>query len=278
MQRGLRQPARGGRRRRRPCPAAPTVTCPAVHLAVPGADGSRSRPGPDPASPAPSDVGAWSPSSPLRGGKRCPVPADARDAIRRGRPEYRTAPAARWQASLIPAFVPHRPAPNPGSGGTRRYGALYAVRADPLQSRGGPLLHAPAHALPTGGPSGGQCRLPYPTEREGGNMAPCGVVKWFDPERGIGLISQEGAAPDVQAEASACHGGDGLRQGEEVFFDVTLDSAGLRADNIRRRPRRQIQPPTRSGGPGPDRTAQDLCASLASGRWARRPSGLGQKD
>ncbi|MFD9523325.1 cold-shock protein [Streptomyces sp. NPDC059979] len=60
-------------------------------------------------------------------------------------------------------------------------------------------------------------------------------MKWFDPDRGIGLISQEDAGPDVQAEASAIHGEDPrLRQGEEVFFNVTLDSAGLRADNIRR--------------------------------------------
>ncbi|MBP0932374.1 cold-shock protein [Streptomyces goshikiensis] len=66
-------------------------------------------------------------------------------------------------------------------------------------------------------------------------MSPCGVVKWFDLGRGIGLISQEGAGPDLRAEASAIHGRDGrLRQGEEVLFDVTLDSAGLRADNIRR--------------------------------------------
>ncbi|MFE3865255.1 cold-shock protein [Streptomyces goshikiensis] len=58
-------------------------------------------------------------------------------------------------------------------------------------------------------------------------------MKWFDLSRGIGLISQEGAGPDIRAEASAIHGRDGqLRQGEEVLFDVTLDSAGLRADNI----------------------------------------------
>ncbi|MET9695020.1 cold shock domain-containing protein [Streptomyces sp. NPDC006514] len=60
-------------------------------------------------------------------------------------------------------------------------------------------------------------------------------MKWFDPDRGIGLISQEGAGPDVQAVASAIHAEDRrLGQGEEVLFDITLDSAGLRADNIRR--------------------------------------------
>ncbi|MFG2994546.1 cold-shock protein [Streptomyces sp. NPDC048257] len=67
-------------------------------------------------------------------------------------------------------------------------------------------------------------------------MSPCGVVKWFDPDRGIGLISQESAGgPDVQAEASAIQAKDHrLHQGEEVLFDITLDSAGLRADNIHR--------------------------------------------
>ncbi|MEU9028980.1 cold shock domain-containing protein [Streptomyces sp. NPDC048383] len=60
-------------------------------------------------------------------------------------------------------------------------------------------------------------------------------MKWFDCDRGVGLISQQGAGPDVQAEASAVHGSDNrLRQGEKVLFDITLDSAGLRADNIHR--------------------------------------------
>ena len=77
-------------------------------------------------------------------------------------------------------------------------------------------------------------------------MSPCGVVKWFDPDRGIGLISQEGAGPDVRAEASAVHGTDSLRPGEEVLFDLTLDSAGLRADNIHRPVRRETQPLNRS--------------------------------
>ncbi|OEJ35223.1 hypothetical protein BGK67_31445 [Streptomyces subrutilus] len=73
-------------------------------------------------------------------------------------------------------------------------------------------------------------------------MSPFGVVKWFDPDRGTGLISQEGAGPDVQAEASAIQGEDGcLRQGEEVFFNMTLDSWGLRADNIHRSVRREAR-------------------------------------
>ncbi|MEU8844294.1 cold shock domain-containing protein [Streptomyces roseus] len=60
-------------------------------------------------------------------------------------------------------------------------------------------------------------------------------MKWFDCDRGIGLISQQGAGPDVQAELSAVRGSDSrLRQGEKVLFDIILDSAGLRADNIHR--------------------------------------------
>ncbi|MFD3809243.1 cold-shock protein [Streptomyces sp. NPDC058611] len=91
--------------------------------------------------------------------------------------------------------------------------------------------------------SGGQYRLPDPTRAERGSVSPCGVVKWFDPDRGTGLISQEGAGPDIQAEATAIHGRERrLRPGEKVFFDVTLDSAGQRADNIHRQVRSETPP------------------------------------
>ncbi|MCX5071159.1 cold shock domain-containing protein [Streptomyces sp. NBC_00513] len=70
-------------------------------------------------------------------------------------------------------------------------------------------------------------------------------MKWFDPDRGTGLISQQGAGPDVSAETAAIHGKDrSLRQGEEVLFNITLDDAGLRADNIQRTARSQILPST----------------------------------
>ncbi|MFF7505432.1 cold-shock protein [Streptomyces lavendulae] len=66
-------------------------------------------------------------------------------------------------------------------------------------------------------------------------MSPCGVVKWFDPDRGTGLISQDGTGPDIRAEARAIHRkGPCLRPGDRVLFDLTHDSAGLRADNIHR--------------------------------------------
>ncbi|WP_432215503.1 cold-shock protein [Streptomyces subrutilus] len=116
-----------------------------------------------------------------------------------------------------------------------------------LESRWGPLLHALAQALPSSGDRADSVDFRIRSEREGGSMSPCGVVQWFDPDRAIGLISQEGAGPNVQAEASAVHGKECyLRPGEEVFFDVTLDSAGLRADNIHRPPGRETQPLHRS--------------------------------
>ncbi|MCK8431549.1 cold-shock protein [Streptomyces sp. D2-8] len=61
-------------------------------------------------------------------------------------------------------------------------------------------------------------------------------MKWFDPDRGVGLISRDDGAPDVVACRSAVHGRVDRTPlaGERVLFDITEDSAGIRADNIRR--------------------------------------------
>ncbi|BBC36236.1 hypothetical protein SGFS_075300 [Streptomyces graminofaciens] len=63
---------------------------------------------------------------------------------------------------------------------------------------------------------------------------PSGVVKWFDPCGVVGVIAQEGGAPDAVAYRSAIHGcADAtLVEGDRVCFDVTQDSAGIRADNV----------------------------------------------
>ncbi|MCC2275592.1 cold shock domain-containing protein [Streptomyces sp. ET3-23] len=69
---------------------------------------------------------------------------------------------------------------------------------------------------------------------------PSGVVAWFDPDRGRGAIRQTGAGDEIAAERSAVQG-DGcraLRAGEQVRFDITRDGHGVRADNVRRIPRR----------------------------------------
>ncbi|MFD7283912.1 cold-shock protein [Streptomyces sp. NPDC059862] len=72
-----------------------------------------------------------------------------------------------------------------------------------------------------------------------GSSVPYGVVKWFDPGRGVGAIAQERAGPDAVACRSAVHGNadSTLVAGTRVLFDLTLDAAGIRADNIRPAPR-----------------------------------------
>jgi CspA family cold shock protein len=59
-------------------------------------------------------------------------------------------------------------------------------------------------------------------------------VKWFDPERGEGRIVQDGAGPDAVAYRSAIQGAGerSLLAGERVVFDLTIDAAGVWANNI----------------------------------------------
>ncbi|UUU23740.1 cold shock domain-containing protein [Streptomyces sp. DSM 40750] len=61
-------------------------------------------------------------------------------------------------------------------------------------------------------------------------------MKWFDPDRGLGAIAQDGGGFDAAAYRSAVRGDAEceLIAGRRVCFDVTLDAAGVRADNIRR--------------------------------------------
>ncbi|WP_405573669.1 cold shock domain-containing protein [Streptomyces phaeochromogenes] len=68
---------------------------------------------------------------------------------------------------------------------------------------------------------------------------PSGVVKWFDPEQGVGAITQDGDSWEAVAHRSAVHGDADrvLVADHRVRFDVTQDTDGVRADNI--------HPPTR---------------------------------
>ncbi|UQA94145.1 cold-shock protein [Streptomyces halobius] len=67
---------------------------------------------------------------------------------------------------------------------------------------------------------------------------PSGIVKWFDPGRGVGVITQDDAGREVVAYRSAIQGNRDRRliKGERVLFNVTQDSEGTRADNIHRVP------------------------------------------
>ncbi|HEY7283270.1 MAG TPA: cold-shock protein [Actinomycetota bacterium] len=61
-----------------------------------------------------------------------------------------------------------------------------------------------------------------------------GTVKWFNPEKGFGFITQE-EGPDVFVHFSAIQG-DGYRNLEEnqkVEFDVTQGQKGPQASNVR---------------------------------------------
>ena len=61
-----------------------------------------------------------------------------------------------------------------------------------------------------------------------------GTVKWFNPEKGFGFISQE-EGPDVFVHFSAIQG-DGYRNLEEnqkVEFDVSQGQKGPQAGNVR---------------------------------------------
>jgi len=61
-----------------------------------------------------------------------------------------------------------------------------------------------------------------------------GTVKWFNPEKGFGFITQE-SGPDVFVHFSAIQG-DGYRNLEEnqqVEFDVTQGQKGPQASNVR---------------------------------------------
>lgn len=75
-------------------------------------------------------------------------------------------------------------------------------------------------------------------QQSGVIAVPSGIVKWFDPGRGVGVIAQDDAGRDVVAYRSAIQGNWDRRlvEGERVLFNVTQDSAGIRADNIHRVP------------------------------------------
>ncbi|WP_442962731.1 cold-shock protein [Pseudomonas sp. AM4(2022)] len=61
-----------------------------------------------------------------------------------------------------------------------------------------------------------------------------GTVKWFNEEKGIGFIEQDGGGPDVFARSSAIAGGGrSLAEGQRVEFDVVEGQKGPQAANIR---------------------------------------------
>ena len=62
-----------------------------------------------------------------------------------------------------------------------------------------------------------------------------GTVKWFNAEKGYGLISQDGGGPDVFVHFSAIQmtGYKSLDEGQRVEFEVTQGQKGPQAANVR---------------------------------------------
>lgn len=61
-----------------------------------------------------------------------------------------------------------------------------------------------------------------------------GIVKWFDPRRGYGFISQENG-PDVFVHYNAIQGEGqkSLEENQKVEFDITEGPKGPQAANVR---------------------------------------------
>lgn len=61
-----------------------------------------------------------------------------------------------------------------------------------------------------------------------------GTVKWFNPEKGFGFISQDDGGPDVFVHFSAIKGGGyrNLEENQKVDFETTQGPKGLQASNV----------------------------------------------
>ncbi|NJC74297.1 cold-shock protein [Planosporangium thailandense] len=62
-----------------------------------------------------------------------------------------------------------------------------------------------------------------------------GIVKWFNPDKGFGFISQDGGRGDVFVHFSAIQstGYRTLEANQRVEFEITQGHKGLQADRVR---------------------------------------------
>ncbi|MGK5544639.1 cold-shock protein [Streptomyces sp. URMC 127] len=61
-----------------------------------------------------------------------------------------------------------------------------------------------------------------------------GTVKWFNPDKGFGFITQDDGGPDVFVHFSAIQatGFKELHEGDKVSYDVTQGPKGPQAENV----------------------------------------------
>ena len=83
-------------------------------------------------------------------------------------------------------------------------------------------------------PCNAQCYLPYEWGREEDFKMAEGTVKWFNPEKGYGFISQkDGEDLFVHFSEIKMDGFKTLDEGQAVSFDVTTGQNGkLQASNV----------------------------------------------
>jgi len=62
-----------------------------------------------------------------------------------------------------------------------------------------------------------------------------GTVKWFNDSKGFGFIEQEGGGEDVFVHHTAimADGYRSLKEGQRVDFEISKESKGLRAANVK---------------------------------------------
>ena len=60
-----------------------------------------------------------------------------------------------------------------------------------------------------------------------------GTVKWFNPTKGFGFISQDEAGKDVFVHSNELNGVY-INEGDNVEFDIVETGKGLSAQNIKK--------------------------------------------
>jgi CspA family cold shock protein len=81
--------------------------------------------------------------------------------------------------------------------------------------------------------AGGTAADPEEISQKGGILMPVGTVKWFNPEKGFGFITQSGGEDVfVHFKAIAGDGYKSLDEGQKVEFEVVKGPKGLQAANV----------------------------------------------